>query len=40
MIDKLKVSRVVNADTEQCHALVADVESYGYWVSDLREVSV
>ena len=40
MIDKLKVSRVVNADTEQCHALVADVESYGSWVSDLREVSV
>ncbi len=40
MIDKLKVSRVVNADTAECHALVADVESYGSWVSDLREVSV
>ena len=40
MIDKLKVSRVVNADTEACHALVANVESYGSWVSDLREVSV
>lgn len=40
MIDKLKVSRVVNADAAKCHALVADVESYASWVSDLREVSV
>ena len=40
MIDRLKVSRVVNADLGQCHSLVADVESYGSWVSDLREGSV
>ena len=40
MIDRLKVSRIVNADLDQCHSLVADVESYGSWVSDLREVSV
>ena len=40
MIDRLKVSRVVNADLDRCHSLVADVESYGSWVSDLREVSV
>lgn len=40
MIDKLKVSRVVNADAEKCCALVVDVESYGSWVTDLREVSV
>ncbi|MBM35659.1 MAG: SRPBCC family protein [Actinomycetota bacterium] len=40
MIDRLKVSRVVNAELQQCHALVANVESYGSWVSDLREVSV
>ena len=29
MIDRLKVSRVVNADLDRCHSLVADVESYG-----------
>ena len=40
MIDKLKVSRVINADPQDCHALVSDVESYGEWVSDLREVAI
>ena len=28
MIDKLKVSRVINADLEDCHALVSDIERY------------
>ena len=40
MIDKLKVSRVVNADLEDCHALVSDIERYETWVSDLREVAI
>ena len=26
--------------TQDCHALVSDVESYGEWVSDLREVAI
>ncbi|MCS5674580.1 MAG: SRPBCC family protein [Actinomycetota bacterium] len=40
MIDKLKVSRVVNAELQDCHALVSDIEGYETWVSDLREVAI
>ena len=40
MIDRLKVSRVVNADLPSCYALVEDVQNYGSWVNDIREVSV
>lgn len=36
----MKVSRVVNADLEDCHALVSDIERYETWVSDLREVAI
>jgi ribosome-associated toxin RatA of RatAB toxin-antitoxin module len=40
MIDKLSVSRVVNAELKDCHALVSDIEGYGTWVSDLKEVDI
>ena len=40
MIDKLSVSRVINAELKDCHALVSDIEGYETWVSDLKEVDI
>lgn len=40
MIDELQVTRVVHATPQQCHDLVADVESYPRWASGITDVEV
>lgn len=40
MIDELSVTRTIEADPAQCHALIADVEQYPEWARDLKDVTV
>lgn len=40
MIDEMRLERVVSAPAHECHALVADVENYPQWASDVISVDV
>lgn len=40
MIDEMTVTRIVSATPQECHDLVADIENYPRWASDLDGVDV